>query len=96
MTFKVGDTVLWINADINPNKSTIKSGSIEKIINKHEIKILGERYPMNSTFCYPDSQDAWMFLKTGILLAQRHKEEQNEYIKLTDKFNNDLIRKGLK
>ena len=74
----------------------IKTGIILQIINRDEVKLEGEQYRRYSAFLYPNTTESRDHLLTGILLAIKHKNEQDEYMKSTFQLNNELVKKGLK
>lgn len=98
MNFKVGTKIVYRGNDNDTLKPILKRGTITKI-GRDTVWLDNAHKPEDqvyAVFLYPDTPECVQFLETGILMTERHKAEEDEYMKATYEFNNDLIRKGLK
>ena len=98
MTFPIGTKIIFQGYDNQTRALMIKAGIITKtskdlawIDNAHKMEDC-----IYAAFLYPDTEESRAFLTEGIELTLRHKKEEDEYMKKTYQFNNELIRKGMK
>lgn len=96
MSFKPGAQVIWVDADVDPKKSSISYGTVSKIIGQYEVQLEGDKYPRFSAFMYPHTNECFVHLNEQLALAIRHSEEQDAFMKKTYMLNNELVRQGLK
>lgn len=89
--FKIGQMVVWAD------NGKLLRGHVDKI-NKDAVHLVGGDKDSwyYAAFMYPDTPECAEFLEAGIALTKRHQEEQDQRMKETYQFNNQLVRDGLK
>jgi hypothetical protein len=98
MAFKLNDKIVYRGNDNDTLHPILKRGTVTKL-GKDTVWLDNHHKPEDqvySAFLYPDSPESVAFLEEGIALTLRHKAEDAEYMTKTYKFNNELVRKGLK
>lgn len=96
--FKVGQKIIFQQNHPDTLVPQVVAGTVTKV--GKDTVWLDNAYKAEdqvyAAFIYPDTPECRQFIADGIALNLRHKQEQDERMKLTYQFNNELVRQGLK